>query len=198
MSRKKGDVGSELLRKVRYLVQLAYRLKEECSSVSVSRTTTEGFTHAVPGFDSRAWDLQDDTHTASGTITDIIGKDYGPKTARKIHDVIRGKPTSSLSKQQYKDLLEIFCPAYFNVFLSEGLLNELWAVCSDIEEQGMGRVQRQQKETKEQMKRYLVGEADEKPPFEIEELFEGIEDSVGREMAHELFSRWLRNHKKMG
>lgn len=200
--KSKGDVGNKRLKSMQRLIELAYRFREECYAASVSRTTQEGLTYPVPGFDSRTMDWQLDVHSASGAVTDTIEEQYGKKTARKVHEVLAEyKPTSSLSPHQYKALCNIFIPAYWNVFVSLELIEELWHVCSGLEEQGVNRVERQQtymkymlhgvKEGSRESKEGMV-ELDEPPAVDtaggLNEIFEKFDNS---DLAHYFLVRWL-------
>ena len=195
--KKKGDFGDPIFRALQDLIKLAYRVEEECRSSSVSRTTRDGFPISVPGFDSRTMDWQLDVHSASGTVTESIRELYGDNRAQKTHEVLaESRSTLTLSRKQYKELLDIFCPAYLSVFIKEDLLKDLYLVCSQIEDIGMDRVVRQQKEYKSEETRNKETEGENEINYEIKDVLEMVGDN---DSARQLLDRWLtRRHKKIG
>ena len=195
--KKKGDFGDPIFRALQDLIKLAYRVEEECRSSSVSRTTRDGFPISVPGFDSRTMDWQLDVHSASGTVTESIRELYGDNRAQKTHEVFAdGRSTSTLSRTHYKELLDIFCPAYLNVLIKKDLLKDLYLVCSQIEDTGMDRVERQQKEYELEATLNKETEGEHEINFKIKDVFELLKDN---DSARQLLDRWLnRRHKKWG
>jgi hypothetical protein len=140
-------------------------------------------------------DWQLDIHRTSGVVTDTIEDDYGRNKARKTHEVlVEGRPTSTLSKQHYHELMDIFCPAYLNRFINEGLLKDLYLVCSQIEETGMDRVERQQKEYELEEAEHLESEGEHEINFEIKDVFDLLRDNGS---ARELLYRWLNRQRNV-
>ena len=121
----------------------------------------------------------------------------GIREHKKTHDVLaESRSTLTLSRKQYKELLEIFCPAYLNVFIKKDLLKNFYLVCSQIEDIGMDRVVRQQKEYKSEVTRNKETEGEHEINFEIKDVLEMVGDN---DSARQLLDRWLtRRHKKIG